>query len=189
MLHLQEEHVFCRLRMIQAKQKNFLKLYEPVHDKFERFCRARVYGEMDYRDLINETLIVAFEKFETLKSTDVFLSFLFGISIRLLSNQKRKKKEKRFENEDKIKLIQDLNTNPQEEADVHFLYKALAQLSEEQRDCIILFELIGFPIKAIMEIQSASESAIKQRLKRGREKLTVLLTYESNTKTGEVNHG
>jgi RNA polymerase sigma-70 factor (ECF subfamily) len=174
--------------MIKTKQTDFLKLYEPIHDRFERFCRARVYGEMDFRDLMNETLLVAFEKFETLKSKDTFLSFLFGISVRLLSNQHKKKKEKRYQKEDNIHLIQDVNANPQEDVDVHFLHQALAQLSEDQRECIILFEISGFSIKEITHIQNASESAVKQRLKRGREKLIEILTYDSSLKT-EVKHG
>ena len=47
---------------------------------------------MDYQDLMNDTLLVAFEKFETLKSEKAFLSFLFGISVRLLANNNKKKK-------------------------------------------------------------------------------------------------
>lgn len=188
MRHLQEEHVFCTVRMKQTKQADFLILYEPIHDRFERFCRARVYGDMDFRDLMNDTLLVAFEKFETLKSKEAFLSFLFGISVRLLRNQHKKKKEKRFQKEDKIQSIQDLNANPQEDADIHFLHQAVAQLSEDQRECIILFEIAGFSIKEITHIQNASESAIKQRLKRGREKLIEILTYDSSLKK-EVKHG
>ncbi len=69
------------------KQKDFLKLYEPIHNRFERFCRARVFGNMDYKDLINESLLIAFEKFYSLKSEKAFLSFLIGISIRVLANQ------------------------------------------------------------------------------------------------------
>ena len=63
------------------QQEKFLRLYEPIHDRFERFCRARVYGDMEFRDLMNETLLVAFEKFDTLKSKDAFLSFLFSGSV------------------------------------------------------------------------------------------------------------
>ena len=174
--------------MKQTKQADFLKLYEPIHDRFERFCRARVYGDMDFRDLINDTLLVAFEKFETLKSKDAFLSFLFGISVRLLSNQHKKKKEVRYQKEDKIQLIPDMNANPQEDADVHYLHQALSQLSEDQRECIILFEISGFSIKEITHIQNASESAVKQRLKRGREKLIEILRYDSSPKK-EVKHG
>ena len=68
------------------QQQNFLKLYEPVHDRFERFCRARVFGNMEYQDLMNDTLLVAFQKFDTLKSEKAFLSFLIGISVRILAN-------------------------------------------------------------------------------------------------------
>ena len=80
--------------MISTKQQEFLDLYEPIHERFEGFCRARVYGNMEFRDLINESLLVAFERFDTLKSKEAFLSFLFSIRVRILSNNHRKKKEK-----------------------------------------------------------------------------------------------
>jgi RNA polymerase sigma-70 factor (ECF subfamily) len=54
---------------------------------------------------------------------------------------------------------------------------ALAQLPIAQKECIILFEISGFKIKEIAEIQSVSEDAVKQRLKRGRERLQEILTY------------
>lgn len=175
--------------MNKSKQDQFLELYEPIHDRFERFCRARVYGDMDFRDLINETLLVAFEKFETLRSKEAFLSFLFGISIRILSNHQKKKKEDRFHKEDRTHLIQDKSIDLQGNADVHYLHEALTQLSDDQRECIILFEISGFSIREIAEMQNASESAVKQRLKRGREKLTELLTFDSSFTKGNVNHG
>lgn len=171
------------------KQQAFLQLYEPIHDRFERFCRARVYGDMDFRDLINDTLLVAFEKFETLRSEQAFLSFLCGISIRLIGNHHKKKKTSRFQTSDAVLDILDVNANPQASADVHYLHRALAQLPEEQRECIILFEIVGFSIKEIVEIQGASESAVKQRLKRGREKLTEILTFEAVVTTREQDHG
>ena len=51
--------------MSKDKQAHFLLLYEPVHDRFERFCRARAFGEMDFRDLINETLLIAYQRMDT----------------------------------------------------------------------------------------------------------------------------
>lgn len=175
--------------MANAKQDQFLKLYEPIHDKFERFCRARVYGNMDYRDLMNETLLVAFSKFETLRSKEAFLSFLFGISVRIVGNYHQKKREERFGENQSIYEIADTCVNAQTHTDVYYLHQALAELNEEQRECIILFEISGFNIKEIMEIQDASESAVKQRLKRGREKLLEILSFESHLKTGEEKHG
>lgn len=173
---------------MKEKQEAFLTLYEPVHERFERFCRARVYGEMDFRDLMNDSLVIAYEKFDSLKSEKAFLSFLFSICVRILGNYHQKKRADRIPEGNSHLDIRDKSSNPQAHADIHYLYEALAQLSEEQRECIILFEISGFSIQEITVIQNASESAVKQRLKRGREKLMEILTYEASLKTA-ASHG
>jgi RNA polymerase sigma-70 factor (ECF subfamily) len=163
------------------QQKYFLKLYEPIHDRFERFCRARVYGGMEYQDLMNDTLLVAFEKLDSLKSERAFLSFLIGISVRILANNHKKKKEDLIA--DPIKFdLHDVNAKTERDAEVYMLHKALSLLPDIQKECIILFEISGFSIKEIIKLQNSSESAIKQRLKRGREKLIEILTFESDYK-------
>lgn len=175
--------------MSQAKQDKFLKLYEPVHERFERFCRARVYGDMDFRDLINETLLVAYDKIDTLRSDKAFLSFLFSISVRILSNHNKKRKEDAFPSPDKLETLSDVNANTEADMEVYLLHKALAMLPDVQREAVILFEISGFSIKEIAAMQDASESAVKQRLKRGRTRLAEILKFESANKTGEVNNG
>jgi RNA polymerase sigma-70 factor (ECF subfamily) len=172
----------------QDQQKYFLKLYEPVHDRFERFCRARVYGNMEYKDLMNESLLVAFQKVDTLKDESAFLSFLIGISVRLLANNHKKKKEDFLPSNAHLEVM-DLNAQTDARSDVYFLYQALALLPVEQKECIILFEISGFSIKEIMQIQDVSESAVKQRLRRGRIRLKEILTFESEHKTTEVKYG
>lgn len=175
--------------MKDTKQVEFLALYEPIHDRFERFCRARVYGDLDFRDVINESLLIAFSKFESLTSPQSFLAFLFGIAVRVIGNQLQKKKTERFNEKEKHYDRQDLGSSPSEDADIHFLYNAISQLVDEQREAIILFELTGFRIKEIAEIQNTSEVAVKQRLKRGREKLAEILTYDATLQKGEMNDG
>ena len=171
--------------MQSKRQKIFLELYEPVHERFERFCRARVYGEMDYKDLINETLLVAFQKFETLEDQKYFLSYLFSISVKLLANSSRKKKAKVYNDKEFIE-VKDINADTEKNINIYLLHHALALLPEVQKECVILFEITGFSIKEIMKIQNSSESAIKQRLKRGRERLRSILVFESEYKVGEV---
>jgi RNA polymerase sigma-70 factor (ECF subfamily) len=174
--------------MNKQKQEEFLRLYEPVHERFERFCRARVYGTMDFRDLMNETLLVAFGKFEGLRSKDAFLSFLFGVSVRILRNHHQKIREGKIMPNHERQMA-DQGNDPQQLADVHFLHEALAKLPDEQKEAIILFELSGFNIREIAEIQEASETAVKQRLKRGRDKLKEILTFQASPLKGEINHG
>lgn len=175
--------------MSKSKQELFLELYEPIHDRFERFCRAKVYGNMECDDLINETLLVAFERFDTLKSKKAFLGFLFGISVRVLSNNHRKMKERTLPKEDRFLQLNDNSANTSLDADIHFLYKALDELSEVQKESVILFEISGFKIQEIAEIQNASVSAVKLRLKRGRARLLEIMSYESPTVRKEERNG
>ena len=168
------------------KQHRFLKCYEPVHDRFERFCRARVYGDMDYKDLMNETLLIAYTKFDDLRSEKAFLSFLFTIAVRFLATSAKKAQKTESDDNIDINLIKDATSSSDTNARVYMLHQALALLPEAQREAIILFEISGFSIKDITNIQNASESAVKQRLKRGRERLTAILTFESTHQRGEV---
>ncbi len=93
--------------MNSSKEKSFMKLYEPVHENFEKFCKARVYGEMDFKDLMHDTLLIAYKKFDTLFDSKSFLSFLFGISIRVLSNANKKKRPELWQNDsENLPLIQ-----------------------------------------------------------------------------------
>lgn len=167
--------------MIKERQKRFLALYEPNHDRFERFCRARVYGRMEHKDLINESLLIAYEKLDTLHSEKHFLSFIIGISIRILSNFNKKKKEVFLTGNEQIEVLEDQISSGEIEVaiEVEHLYKMLDRLNEEQKECLILFELTGFSIKEIMELQKASESTVKQRLRRGRIQLKELIEHES----------
>ena len=166
--------------MSDSKQRDFLALYKPVHDRFERFCRARAFGDMDHKDLINESLLIAYNKFGELEKRDSFASFLCGIASRIVGNHLQKKSTERLEEAHFRSKVS--SASPELSADVHFLFEALAKLSDEQREAIVLFEISGFSIKEIMEIQNAGESAIKQRLKRGREKLEAILKFESSFK-------
>lgn len=157
------------------KQRHFLNLYEPVHERFERFCRVRANGAMDFRDLVNESLLVAFQKFEDLQSEKAFLSFLIGISIRILANHRRK--QGRFEPITEITMEESYSPARSEQlAEVHLLYQAIAKLPPEQKESIILYEISGFSMKEIAQLHEVSIEAVKKRLQRGRKRLTELLT-------------
>jgi RNA polymerase sigma-70 factor (ECF subfamily) len=134
---------------------------------------------------MNDTLLIAFEKMETLQSKEAFLSFLFGICVRVLSNHNQKIKEERLSDEVNSSVKAQSQTDL--DTDIHYLYESLKQLGDDQRESIILFEISGFSIKEIATIQNASEDAVKQRLKRGRERLTKIMTFESVRKTGGEN--
>ena len=161
---------------MEEKQVAFMELYEPIHHRFVKFCQARLHNSDETQDLVNETLLRAYENFEQLRNKDAFLYFLFGIATRVLNGQYRKKKFWGVYDASFSESIPDRQWDPSQQADVHILYKALDQLPPKQREALILFEISGFPIKDIQQIQNSKESAVKARLIRGRKKLATILS-------------
>jgi len=174
--------------MGSKKEKAFMELYEPVHDRFERFCKSRVYGEMDFKDLMHDTILIAYKKFDDLKDSAAFLHFLFGISRRVLSNAKRKKGTENWDSNKEVYQVPSLNDQTESKLEISLLNEALFKLSEEQKETIILFEIAGFSIKEIADLHGVGESSVKQRLVRGRKRLSELLTENvvTNYKQAEV---
>lgn len=159
-----------------SKQERFMQLYTAVHERFERYCKTRAYGEFDFQDIMHDTLVVAFEKFDELKSKEAFLHFLFGIATRTLANQRKKKRPRYVENLGrKYEHVHDENHSVEKQIEINDLYTCLKKMNQVTSECIILFEISGFSIKEIMEIQHLSESAVKQRLSRGRKELVSLM--------------
>jgi RNA polymerase sigma-70 factor (ECF subfamily) len=165
---------------MKGKKELFMALYEPVHDAFERFCKAKAYGSMPFRDLMQETLLIAYSKMDEIKERDKILYFLFGIATRLLANHRRKiLPEYLHEIPDSIHFHR---PEADRKAEIDHLYKALSLLPLEQRDALIYFEIVGFSVKEIAAFQNKSELAVRQQLSRGRQKLLVLLSEKQESK-------
>ncbi len=168
-----------------TKKKQFMELYEPVHGNFERFCKARSYGVCDFNDLMHDTLVIAYERFDALNNRTAFLSFLFGITNKVHANFRRKNKPLSFSDLKGLEQTQDQSFSIDRKFQEDALYEALNTLSEDYRNCIILFEIAGFSLKETAAIQECTEDAVKQRLSRGRKKLKDVLS-EKLTKTTAV---
>lgn len=166
--------------MAENKKIAFMKLYEPVHEKFERFCKARVYGQLDYKDLMHDTIVIAYNKFDKIKEQKAFLHFLFGIAIRILSNNNKKKSLDYKENLHQLEFTTNEKTDVERTIEVEHLKIALSRLPEDQRETLLLFEIGGFSIKEISHLQQIGESAVKQRLSRGRQNLVQILSPKSS---------
>ena len=168
--------------MSTHQHQKFLQLYEPVHYRFEKFCRARAFGDMPFEDLMNETLLIAYKKLNQLQHEKAFLSFLIGISTRLLANARRKKKAQTVEEYSMLTNFPDPQNYIEKQFEIELLYQSLAKLPEQQREAIILFEITGFSIKEIMKIQNSGASAVKQRLARGRKSLAHIVKNQMEYK-------
>lgn len=158
----------------------FLELYQPCHDRLGRFVATQVWNSEEARDVVSETLLVALENFHKLRSTDAFLHFLFGIAIRLIRKRQRRGWRQLLFGDNDWELLhqKQLTESTDDEADLQRLLKVLG---DKSREAIVLFEVSGFSIKEICEIQESSESAVKSRLARARKTLEKMVANEKKT--------
>lgn len=164
-------------------------LYRQCHRQLNAYCIALANDREDARDLMSLTIEIAYTKFGELKDEGKFKYYLFGIASRLINNERRKMNAKIFVDTDHIVNIKDLHTGADETIDHYFLHRALQRLSNDMREAIVLFELQGFSIKEIAEIQLTNENTVKTRLQRGREKLKELLNPAINTEKPRIRYG
>ena len=160
--------------MYKDKQA-FLSLYEPVERQISNYCRALAGNEQAACDLLQDTLLAALENFSQLKKPESFLFFLIGIAKRIYLKQLRR--NKLIGDIEKIDLEHYTITNTAETGlENEMLYMAINQLPMEQREALVMFEIMGFSLKEIQDYQGGSLSGVKSRIVRARQKLAEMLT-------------
>lgn len=145
------------------KQEAFMLLYKPAHERLYRFVQSLVWDKEETKDIVNETALIAFEKFHTIKNKTYFVSYLFSIASNLCKKHYKIKKLKAmfdWAKADNNKAWQHAETN----VNANDLKNILQQLSFEQRRALLLFELSGFSYEEISKIEKCSQSAIKSRI-------------------------
>lgn len=153
-----------------------------MHARLDRFVKSMVWDREEAKDIISETILIAFENFGKIRQKEAFLYYLFGVASRLSRNYWRKKSLLGFLSLDKAEQLPDVNN--ESEIMLWELNAALDKLPLKQRETIVLFEVSGLSIKEIVKVQGGTESGVKSRLLRGREELAILLEREGirNTK-------
>lgn len=166
------------------KQQLFIQLLEPERDRLWRYVKNMLRHKEDAEDLYNQTLLVAYERFESLKNEEVFLFFLIGAARRIIWQHERKKRLfSLFTKERNSTEKADSSMNAEAAFDLEILYKLLDKLNLKEREAIVMFEISGFSIKEIQELQGDSLSAVKSRLSRAREKLKNAMTDKETAET------
>lgn len=155
----------------------FIELLEPIYNDAARYCRALCSNRSpdDAEDVLQQSLLQALEKFDSLKNEEKFKSWLFTIITRVFYTSVRRNFWKRFLPLDSNKGFTEIPEiyNRLENIDSKsILRNALAKISTKERTAVLLFEIAGFSIEEIQLIQEEkSISAIKSRLSRARQKL------------------
>jgi len=156
----------------------FLQLYEPIHEQFVRYCSSQAYGILDTEDLVQEAVLITLGAFDQIQDRSKLLSFMIGVANNIVKNKRRRRKFQAEWDEIVLEKLESQLPDPAVALDIQYLLKALQQLPDKQREAILLFEISGFTIREISDIQTSSEGATKTRLSRARKQLRELLSEE-----------
>jgi RNA polymerase sigma-70 factor (ECF subfamily) len=158
------------------QQTEFMALYGPLHQRLSNYCRNMARNRADAEDLLHNTVVAAYEQFEQLENPNRFAGYLFTIASNLFKKQLRRKKFNGRYDEKEALLIEDLAVDAESRAELSIVMQKMELLPALQREALILFHISDLPLEEIRNIQGGSLSAVKQRIKRGRERLMQLCT-------------
>lgn len=172
----------------KEKQEKFLQLLEIINDKLYMYARAFETCREDAEDLVSDTILASYENFDKLRDYSGFQGYVFKTARSKFRQKYRRSWLFGKYDEQKANNMLSNDFKPDLPVEIDILYKALNTLPEKQKEAVVLFEITGFSLEEIKDIQGGTLSAVKSRVKRGREKLTEILVQRDNFHRNEVNN-
>jgi RNA polymerase sigma-70 factor (ECF subfamily) len=148
---------------------DFESSLKPHWDDFVRFSRSLAGSSDAGDDLLQDSMLRAMRSFGQLEAPDAFKQWVLRIISNTFRSQVRLSWIKRMVGLDKAAELPAAAPLPYEERELIRL--ALRSVPREQREAIILHEVLGLQVAEIAAIQKVTLSAVKSRLSRGRARL------------------
>lgn len=126
----------------------------------------------DSDDIVQETFIKFYQAHKTLKDEEHIKNWLIRVTINHSLNVIKHKKKEILVDNDSLNGVADENNETQEK---DFIYECVSLLKDKYKTIIILYYYDDYSIKEIGEILNISESNVKIRLSRARDKLKILI--------------
>ena len=147
------------------KKEQLGQLIIASEDMMYNVAKTMLDSDADCADAIQETIVKAFTKLHTLRQDSYAKTWL----VRILINEcyAIMRREKRIVS---LEEYQGGETaiQPQDYSD---LYEALRQLPVDNRICVTLYYLEGYSVKETAKMLGITESAVKNRLARARNRM------------------
>jgi RNA polymerase sigma factor (sigma-70 family) len=173
-----------------GKNDYFGELYDRYSDKVYGKCIQMVRDQDLAQDLAQDVLVKAFLKLNTFKGTSAFGTWLYQVTYAHCIDYIRKNKniykeeleEERFNHiESEDAEYEELHEKELLEMKIEYVQQILYDLKAEERSLILQKYQDNMSISELAEIHGATESAIKMKLKRTRDKIRERY-YELNPK-------
>ncbi|MCH8275519.1 MAG: RNA polymerase sigma factor [Armatimonadetes bacterium] len=142
-----------------------------------RFCSRQV-GAQAAEDTAQETFVTATRRIRRFRCESTMKTWLFGIALNVMRNQRRKTQTLPLADWEYAART----GNPSDALiEAQALRQALAKLSGEHREVVLLHEMEGFTYEECAEALGVPEGTVKSRLYHAFRKLRGLLEPEEAT--------
>ena len=134
-------------------------------DAMSHVAKTLLYSDADCADAIQEAIVKAFSKLDTLKKDAYAKTWLMRILLNECYSVMRKEK--------RVVSLEDYRPEEkaEEQKDDSDLSEAIYRLPEEMRLSVTLYYLEGYSVREIATMMKTTESAVKNRLARARQRL------------------
>lgn len=159
--------------VLLAKQgdiKAFCAVYDKYKNKLYSYAYYKLGNPQDAEDAVQDCALTAFEEISKLKKPEAFCSWIFRIIFcccaAAIKRQIRQRNTENIEDYKNIPSFDDDSTILRED-----LKKALAKLSDDEKNIVLLSVIAGLKSKEIAKITGLSAGNIRQKLSRSLAKM------------------
>ena len=148
----------------------FVELMEKYKTALYKVAKSYLGSEDDIADVMQDTVLAAYEHIKELKNASYFKTWL----TRILINQCKDflRQQKKYVVSDKIaETSYEMPENNRE------FYELIKELPEDYRMIFLLYYGEGFKTNEIAQILDVNENTVKSRLRRGKDRLKQVLCY------------
>jgi RNA polymerase sigma-70 factor (ECF subfamily) len=163
-------------RVLAGSRQEFGTLVSRYQDRILAYIRYMGFNEADAHDLAQDAFVRAFRHLRRCGDPDRFAGWLFRITANVCrtAGSRRARREAEPLDAYRAALATD-EPGPHEQAEASWTKErvraALDALPDDQREALVLMYLMDYSVAEIEEVTGASASAVKMRLKRGRDSL------------------
>lgn len=172
--HLKDEELVV-LYVDTQRNMYFEEIYERYANKVYRKCYSFVYNQAKAEDFTHDIFLKLIVKIGTFKETSKFSTWLYSITYNFCMDQIRVNKKNQEVALDGNFDLEDNNDDSElYQMQGNQLNKSLEKLPSDEKALLLMKYQDDFSIKEIADTLNITESAVKMRLLRSKEKLRKL---------------
>lgn len=151
----------------QQEKEEFLAKLQAIEKDLYLIAKVRIKDENDIADVLQDTIILAFENYSNLRQKEFFKTWMIRILINHCNNYYRKRRH--------VIFLEDYQNQDKEEGndlkDNMSFQELIQHLDKEEKTILTLYYQLQYTTKEIGQILHKKDSTVRSKIKRAKEKL------------------